>query len=572
MIAGQAKRSWLPDHAIGAALALLYVTWLLSTARSLGFARDEGFYFHAATDYARWFDLLLAHPAQAVQQAAIDSCWATNHEHPALMKSLFALSWMFLHERHALFTDSSTAFRFPGMLMAGMAVWVTHLLGARVCSRRAGVAGATLLGLMPNVFYHAHLACFDVPMMAMWLLCVYVYWRSHVEGGIWWALACGVVFGLALETKHNAWLLPGVFVVHALVANAKRTIRELRLGRVLVPTSLVAMGILGPVVFYALWPWIWNDTLSRLQWYVGFHLNHEYYSIEFLHTNHYGPPSPKAYAPVMIAATVPVVTLTLFALGAADRLKNLAVHLRVRVASRVGSRVRGFLGRLGAGKGVGFDRDKHQTDLLLLLGFAVPLAPFFLDKTPIFGGTKHWLPSYPFLAVFAGRGFDLVARAMGRGLADHLGALPTRLARVALLASVTLGPLAITAHSHPFGLSTYTPIVGGTAGGADLGLCRQFWGFTTQSLAPYFDRAAPPNASVFIHDTAWDSWARMLDEHRLRPDLRGVGSPAEADFSIVHHELHMEEVDVACWVSYGHDNPDYVLTHDGVPIISVYKR
>jgi hypothetical protein len=166
----------------------------------------------------------------------------------------------------------------------------------------------------------------------------------------------------------------------------------------------------------------------------------------------------------------------------------------------------------------------------------------------------------------------MVAGAMARVLSDRLSPTMVRSANGALFVSVVMAPLAITAHSHPFGLSAYTPIVGGTAGGADLGLCRQFWGFTTQSLAPYFSRAAPAHASVFIHDTAWDSWQHMLDEGRLRSDLRAVGSPAEADLSIVHHELHMEEVDVACWVTYGHDNPDYVLTHDGVPIVSVYKR
>jgi len=137
---------------------------------------------------------------------------------------------------------------------------------------------------------------------------------------------------------------------------------------------------------------------------------------------------------------------------------------------------------------------------------------------------------------------------------------------------VVIAPLAITVHSHPFGLSTYVPFVGGTAGGADLGLNRQFWGFTTESLAPYFEKNAPRNATVFIHDTAWDSWARLVDEGRVRKDLRGVGTPSEALFSIVHHELHMAEIDYNIWVEYNHSTPDYVLTHDGVPIISVYRR
>jgi 4-amino-4-deoxy-L-arabinose transferase-like glycosyltransferase len=567
---------WM-DHAIGAGLALAYVVWLLATVRSLGFSRDEGFYFRAATDYARWFRLLFEHPAQAFEPAAIDSAWADNHEHPALMKSLFALSFLFLHEKHAVFADASTAFRFPAIVLAGVALWVTYLFGARVHSRRAGVTAAVLLGLMPNVFYHAHLACFDVPIMTMWLLAVYVYWRAHETRHLGWALAAGVVFGLTLETKHNAWELPAVFVIHAAVAERRAVLEQLRLGRILIPTTLVAMATLGPLVFYALWPWIWHDTFDRVQWYVNFHLHHDYYNIEFLHQNYYGPPSPKAYVPVMIVATVPLATLVLFGVGAFDRLAAYARHARARVALLRRSappapdehRPLSALPEL-----VGAAR-KHlepATELLLLLAFAVPLAPFFLDKTPIFGGTKHWLPSYPFLAMLAGSGFDLVARAMERTLSPRLGPRAMHAAKVGLFASVTVAPLAVTAHSHPFGLSAYTPVVGGTAGGADLGLCRQFWGFTTQSLAPYFERAAPPNASVFIHDTAWESWARMLDERRLRPDLRAVGSPAEADLSIVHHELHMEEVDVANWVTYGHDNPDYVLTHDGVPIISVYRK
>jgi hypothetical protein len=125
--------------------------------------------------------------------------------------------------------------------------------------------------------------------------------------------------------------------------------------------------------------------------------------------------------------------------------------------------------------------------------------------------------------------------------------------------------------THPFGLR-YVPFFGGTAGGADLGLNRQFWGFTTQSLSDYFAKNAKPGDRVYIMDTAWPSWQRMIDEKRLPPSLQGVGSPAEADFSIVHHEQHINEVDYNIWTEYRSVAPDYVLVHDGVPIISVYRR
>ena len=64
----------------------------------------------------------------------------------------------------------------------------------------------------------------------------------------------------------------------------------------------------------------------------------------------------------------------------------------------------------------------------------------------------------------------------------------------------------------------------------------------------------------------------MIDEHRMRSDLRGTGSPSDADFGLVHIELHMNEVDYQSWVAFETDEPAYVLTHDGVPIVTVYGR
>src|SRR4029078_2769947 len=94
-----------------------------------------------------------------------------------------------------------------------------------------------------------------------------------------------------------------------------------------VPASLIAMATIGPLVFFLLWPWLWNDTLPRLQEYVNFHVHHEYYNIEFLGVTYFGPPSPRSYMPVMIAATVPTITLVLFAIGVFDRGRILVARL-----------------------------------------------------------------------------------------------------------------------------------------------------------------------------------------------------------------------------------------------------
>jgi hypothetical protein len=560
-VALPARIGWR-DHILGAALALAYVVWLLAGAHSLGYPRDEGVYFRAGPAYFGWWRMLFERGHEALRQGAIDSAFSDNHEHPVLMKTLFGASSWFLHSKWQLFSDVTTALRFPAMCSAGCALWTTYIFGARLWSRRAGVVAAVLLGAMPRVFFHAHLACFDVPIMTMWILCVYVNWRALETNRIGWAIAAGLVFGLALETKHNAWFLPAALVPHALFVHRRAFVDALKRGRISLPANLVSMAVLGPAVFFGLWPYLWNDTFPRLQWWFDFHMNHEYYNLEFLGRNYFGPPSPKSYLPVMVLATVPTVTILLFCVGAFDRAAAGARRLDVWARRLVGARE-----RLAAEPAV-----RGEPDLLLALSLLIAIAPWFLSRTPIFGATKHWLPAYPALALFAGLGFERVATAMQTALPKLQG---RRLlaAQGALVASVVAAPLAVTAHSHPFGLSAYVPLVGGTAGGADLGLNRQFWGYTTQDAAEeYLNAKAPSGASVFISDTTWDAWAHMQQEGRVRRDLRATATPHDGLFALVQHELHMNEVDYSIWTAFGTDAPAYVVRQDGVPIVSIYRR
>ena len=177
------------------------------------------------------------------------------------------------------------------------------------------------------------------------------------------------------------------------------------------------------------------------------------------------------------------------------------------------------------------------------------------------------------LALLAGRGFELASRprwsARCRASSGASGSLP----QAASSRASSLAPLAITAHSHPFGLSTYVPLVGGRAGGADLGLNRQFWGYTTENAAAeYLNAKAPRGATVFIHDTTWDAWAACRTRAAYAATSARPWRPHEAQFSLVQHELHMNEVDYDIWVAFGTDAPVYMVQHDGVPIVSIYKR
>ena len=138
-------------------------------------------------------------------------------------------------------------------------------------------------------------------------------------------------------------------------------------------------------------------------------------------------------------------------------------------------------------------------------------------------------------------------------------------------ACVLAAPLTETVRSHPWGLSAYTPLVGGAAGAASLGLNRTFWGYTTGSVAAWLDAEAPRGASVYYHDTASASWDMLQRDGRIRRDIRGTGSVAGADFGLYQHEKHMLGQEYQNWVAFGTLRPAHLDGLDGVPVIVVYE-
>ena len=548
------------DHAIGAALCVAYIAVLLATAPAIGLSRDESIYVGAARAYAGWFEQLATDPSAALARESIDRAWRVNSEHPPLVKSLFALSYLVDREA-SLFTRESLPYRFVGMLSAGLMLWLIHVIGARLWNRRVGLFAALAYALLPRPFYHAHLCAFDVPIALAVLAVTYAYLRTLSAPRLLSAqvLGCGLLFGAALATKHNSWGLPGIYAIHfAVVLILARVYRGKsgdQTSDAARPTSawprwLIAIVVLGPPIFIGSWPWLWNDTLERIDDYAAFHVHHDYYNIEYFGVNYFWPPFPISYPWVLTVYTVPVTTLALALAGIALRARATVLDVR--------SALRGLP-----------PSDPRFTDVLLFGSALAPLVIIALPWTPIFGGTKHWFPGYPFLMLFAGYAFDRALSACS----ELTKSFALRRAAPVLLGAIVLTPALIeTAHSHPFGLSHYGMAAGFVPGAADKGMNRQFWGFTTGSLAPFFNQHVPDGSRVYVCDTTIGAFRMLAEDGLISERIRPTLDLAQSDFALVHHELHMAEVDFQIWSAYGTTKPAYVLSYDGVPIVSVYKR
>ena len=91
------------DYLAATALGLAFVILVMNTT-SMGFTRDESFYFHHGKVYFNWlFELhnadSQAERSELLGRDKVEKVWKNNSEHPPLMKVLFGVSWRLFGEK-----------------------------------------------------------------------------------------------------------------------------------------------------------------------------------------------------------------------------------------------------------------------------------------------------------------------------------------------------------------------------------------------------------------------------------------------------------------------------------------
>jgi 4-amino-4-deoxy-L-arabinose transferase-like glycosyltransferase len=593
---------------IATLIGLLTTLVLLRGERDIGYVRDEGVYFEASRHYAAWVVRWLDEGEAANTAEIRDRYFGINHEHPALMKIAAGLSARLLAEppdaeivaeieatsdprkrawRRELaaveggkfpILREGAAMRLPAILLTGFGAMLLFLAGRRLGGGTlGGLLAAGWFVLLPHVAFHASLHAFDLPIAVMTLVLALAWLRAL---GDWrWGLLLGPLLGIAIAVKHNALFLGPLFALHLWVCLAlrwKQTGERPRLAQ-LVPLPLLSMATLGPLMAIVLWPWLWDDTFARIAEYFAFHREHSYYNMEFRGVNYNRPPLPIAYPFVMTWATVPSALLLLSGIGVILSLRTIRNPRALRHLGRFGvTRGRAKLQRVGArppGQAAVRPRwheplpelDGREEPLLLVGLAAFPILLIALPSIPIFGGTKHWLPAYPFLALLAAMAWGRLwwrARTLLRAWPQLMHRAP-----VVVLIAVLLPGAWATVHGHPYNLSQYAPLAGGARGAAAAGYNRGFWGHAVVSL---LEQESLADQNVHLHDV------HRLAVEQYRREGRWPGwTPSglgRADAALLLPEKHMLSDEIAIWENFGTTQPSMVLTLDDVPIAIVYER
>ena len=500
------------------------------TQAPVGFVRDEGYYFTAAQSYESWLLLLLRAPLEAFAQT--ERYWSYNFEHPGFTKLLFATSHLVFSTWLKLLPDA-LAWRLPAFAFAGLLSYWLCILGSSR-SRAAGVLAPLLFWCAERTFFHGHLAAFDVPICALWAG-VGVAWLAALresgpqESGLqasgfrlkaWFAL----IYGVALAVKHNAWFLPPVLLVHALLLPREQRTRALK---------TLPWILLSPLVLFAAWPLLWHEPLRHLGDWIAFHTHHVHYAWWYFGQVLRAPPFPLAYPLVLDALALPLPLVALL----------LAAGVSLLVA---------------------FARQRLDPQRLLELGLAsAALLPFLLTTTPIFGGIKHWLA---FVALLTPEAAALLVRAA------EVAPWPRSRALALGAAAALLPGLWQIAHLHPYGTSAYGELAGDVPGAASLGMQRQYWSNNVTAVLPWLNAHCPEGAQIFFHEVTVESYRAYILSGMLRPDLRYALAPEAADYAALQWHREFRDREPETWNAFGTHRPATGLYLDEVPQIVVYAR
>jgi hypothetical protein len=465
------------------AAAQVILVWF--TMRGIGMSWDEGFYFDRNAEGAIWLaDWLRGNLPDDTRH---DPFWKTTPEYLAVPRLVHGISgWLFEGTwlTRGQFLPDLVAQRLLNGVAHGLNCWLIARLILAIAGLGPALAGMLAYASMPRIFGYAHFATTETLLVTATLLVTIAFLRGLRSG--MGAILLGVMFGLALNTKFNAVLLPIPLWLWAWWHHRERA-----------ANNIMAMTFLGPLVWFLTWPWIWTNTIPR----VLDHLEHFLVHIQtntWFHHQAWGwdsDPMPWYYPLEMILVTTPIFTVLLGVLG---------LYLCLR------------------------QRDEEHRGRLFALLLIVPLAVACAPGTPRYDGVRLLLPAVAFVPVILGVGLGHLRDLISAHRPAALGS-PQRvfLANTAVIALVSIPGYIGIARAHPYELGFYNTFVGGIAGAEKRGYETIFWcEAINQPVVDHMNATLPPNALVRLGNVvSSQAMAHLQRFDVLRDDIRFVKGP-----------------------------------------------
>jgi len=339
-------------------------------------------------------------------------------------------------------------------VMFAVGVVFFYLLVARMFGTwKMGLVGTALLVVSPRIFAHAFYNSKDIPLMAMFIVCMYTLMLCLDGRSLRSSLAHGACCAVLVDMRLMGMLVPAVTAACLLYemaagrgAGGGRRGAALRLG--VFCAALIPLTVL-------LWPTLWTDpvgnfmeafqAMRRFAWRA---------TVLFMGEEVWSTELPWYYTTMWILITLPVMYVVLALTGLMAAVRGLA--------------------RRGARLGV-----RRREMLLVLTWLVVPLGFVAVSGAVVYDTWRHMFFVYPAIVLLALMGLAWVGAQRRR-----LGGLPGRLAALAppvLLAANMCAAAAFMIRSHPHQNVFFNALVGGVGGAAGR-YEMDYWGLSYRRL------------------------------------------------------------------------------------------
>jgi len=521
------RRTTLHDLLIAAALGVVAVAAVMLTYHGIGYSWDEAYYRAPAQMTVEWLGAFSSERAWAASPEAINRYWRGERnigvsELPSVVKWAMGLSWMMTHD----WWGDQRALRFPAALAFGVSVFFVYLLTLNSYRRRAAVIAACAFMTMPCVFGHAHVGATETIANAALLAAIYCFFRGLKSA--WWAIVFGVAYGIALDTKINAVLLAPVLLMWGQAFHRRSYVN-----------NFFAMVFVAPLVWIALWPWLWHDTTARLLNYFLFFTGHQDTAVWYLGEKWgFGNPgAPWHYPIIMTLVTVPVPILVFSIVG----LARTAVHCRW-----------------------------EYRGILFTAYAVVVLVEASLPGSPKYDSTRLFFSLFPMLAILTGGGADSLVGIFpfDRKIRGWLSV--RHVVAMVFFAIIAGNGLWAIVKIHPHELSYFNVLTGGLEEAQDR-FETSYWGESLNEEVIAYLNTLPSGAHVrplAMHEL---SLIHLQEWGVLRDDLRFDTGGAFKSYD--YFLLQVRKGFFGPIEQYLFDRPaEKVFSFQGVPFFCLYSR
>ena len=464
--------------------------------------------------------------------------WELNKEHPQFSKYFYGatriVSLKMPYFTKVLDQDYPLGRRYTfqrivSVFVGTISIFLVYLMAKRFFDKKDAILSALILAFTPYFIGHSRIATQENLIAMITLFATYLFFSAVDKGNLLNKrfLLVGLVAGLAISTKYNAFFFLVLFLLITILERKKLSNGNVKK---LFKSHIVLIPLIAGVVFIALWPWLWSNPIGNFFSSLNSRVSidsygtpaNEYFLGRYPHNN------PWYYFFVYFLATTPIVLL----IGVFTFLAKMV-----------------------------YNRERYDTWFLLYF-----LTPFLAIFSPLkIDGIRYIFPVYPALAVTSAVGLN-----WGTKKFVHNIKLKYRfLLRNFLLCGVVLSLFFTALIYHPYYLDYYNGLVGGPKKVYEKRLFDfGYWGEGLRGAFFYLNKQAEKKKTNVYY--------KIVPVHVIPPaskNLKKVDPIEKADYVIINPTG--EWVDVTNYLDY--DFPQnfkkvYEETVMDTPIVSIYKR